>query len=42
MDRDTEDGDTLADRLRAHFGPAEHLYAVLLSAMADDWEVGGV
>lgn len=34
---------TLADRLRAHFGPGErHLYAVLLAEMADDWDLGGV
>lgn len=34
---------TLADRLRAHFGPdASHLYAVLAAEMADDWEIGGV
>lgn len=34
---------TFADRLRAHFGPGEdHLYAVLLAEMADDWDVGGV
>jgi len=37
------DGETLADRLRGHFGPDEHhLYAVLLAAMADDWELGGI
>ena len=42
MDRDTEDGDTLADRFRAHFGHRDHLYAVLLAEMADDWEVGGL
>ena len=32
----------LGDRLRAHFGRADHLYAVLLAEMADDWDVGGV
>ncbi len=30
------------DRLRAHFGDEGHLYGVLLAAMADDWERGGV
>ena len=30
------------DRLRAHFGDEGHLYGVLLAAMADDWEEGGV
>lgn len=34
---------TLADRLRAHFGPGEdHLYALLLAEMADDWDLGGI
>lgn len=33
----------LSDHFRAHFGPdADHLYAVLLAEMADDWDVGGV
>ncbi|GAA4411839.1 DUF2332 domain-containing protein [Fodinibacter luteus] len=36
------EGTTLAHRLRAHFGDADHLYASLLAGMADDWEVGGV
>jgi hypothetical protein len=35
-------GGTLADRFRAHFGSQDHLYAVLLARMADDWEAGGV
>ena len=35
--------DELSDHFRAQFGPeADHLYAVLLAAMADDWDVGGV
>ena len=35
--------DELSDHFRAHFGPdADHLYAVLLAEMADDWDVGGV
>ncbi|MGB7820182.1 MAG: DUF2332 domain-containing protein [Ornithinibacter sp.] len=36
------DGATQADRLRAHFEGADHLYATLLAGMADDWEDGGV
>ncbi len=36
------DGGTTADRLRAHFGDADHLYGALLAAMAEDWEAGGV
>lgn len=36
------DGDTLADRLRAHFGHTDHLYGALLAEMADDWEAHGV
>jgi hypothetical protein len=32
----------LPTRLREHFGTADHLYGVLLSAMADDWDAGGV
>jgi hypothetical protein len=34
--------DTFPERLRAHFGDEHHLYGVLLAAMADDWEAGGV
>ena len=35
--------DELSDHFRAHFGPdADHLYAVLIAEMADDWDVGGV
>ncbi|WP_392542906.1 DUF2332 domain-containing protein [Oryzobacter telluris] len=35
-------GETLADRLRAHFGHRDHLYGALLAEMADDWDVGGI
>ncbi len=34
--------DSFPERLRAHFGDEHHLYGVLLAAMADDWEAGGV
>ena len=34
-------GSTLADRMRAHAGKDQHLYAELMRAMADDWESGG-
>jgi hypothetical protein len=37
-----DDADTLAERLRTHFGHREHLYGVLLADMADDWEAAGV
>ncbi len=33
---------TLADRMRRHFGDADHVYAHLLHGMAADWEAGGV
>lgn len=32
---------TLADRMRRHFGDADHLYGHLLRAMADDWDAAG-
>ncbi len=34
-------GTTLAQRMRLHAGERDHLYAVLMRAMADDWEAGG-
>lgn len=34
--------ESLADRLRVHFGHRDHLYGVLLAEMADDWDAGGV
>lgn len=34
-------GATLADRFRRHAGTADHLYAVAMRGMADDWEAGG-
>ncbi len=34
-------GRTPADRMRTHAGQRGHLYAVLMRAMADDWEAGG-
>lgn len=37
-----DDGATLAMRFRAHAGDAQHLYAVTMREMADDWEAGGV
>jgi hypothetical protein len=33
---------TLADQFRRHAARSEHLYAVLMNAMADDWDQGGV
>jgi hypothetical protein len=36
-----DDGLTLADRMRSHAGDGEDLYAVLMRAMATDWEQGG-
>jgi hypothetical protein len=33
---------SLAEQLRQHFGHRDHLYGVLLAAMADDLEAGGV
>jgi hypothetical protein len=35
------DGRTLAARMRRHAGDREHLYGVLMRAMADDWDAGG-
>ncbi|MGL5861513.1 MAG: DUF2332 domain-containing protein, partial [Phycicoccus sp.] len=36
------DGDTLAERMRGHFGHRDHLYGALLAEMADDWDGDGV
>jgi hypothetical protein len=36
-----DEGQTLADRMRAHASDGHHLYAELMRAMADDWEAGG-
>ncbi len=38
----TTAGPPFPDRLRAHFAGEEHLYGVLLAAMARDWEEGGI
>lgn len=38
---DFDEGETLADRFRAHAGDNTHLYAYALRGMADDWETGG-
>lgn len=35
------DGRSLADRFRAHYGHESHLYAHAMRGMADDWEAGG-
>src|SRR3954447_9687252 len=34
-------GATVAERMRAHAGDRDHLYAHLMRAMADDWEARG-
>jgi hypothetical protein len=36
-----DSGATLAERMRAHAADRTHLYAVLMRAMASDWEAGG-
>lgn len=37
------DGATIGERMRNHFGGStDHLYGVLVLALADDWEAGGV
>jgi hypothetical protein len=36
-----DQGDTLADRFRAHARDAEHLYGYAMRGMAADWEAGG-
>jgi hypothetical protein len=41
-DQVSPDQPPFPDRLRAHFADEGHLYGVLLAAMADDWERGGV